>query len=351
MRATTEAIAAITEARTPEDLFGVGAGTSDAVRAAKRAFHRLAFLVHPDRVAHGEKVAAAVAFTRVAELYERWQVRSDGGVRFVGAHGEYALGALHARGAVANVYRSGSATVVKIPRKPNANMLIANERAALADLAALAADHTWLAPYFPRLVDRATHVDSASGQTREVDVLAAMVDGFVPLSAIARAYPDGLDQPDYAWMHRRLLRAVAGAHATGWVHGAIFAENVLIHPELHGVVLVGWSFATRPGGALAATVRSGTYPPEVRAGLAVSPETDVYMVNALMLAMLGDRAPDPIRAFAIGCMQDNPRLRPTAADLLEEYDDLLDRTYGKRRFRPFAMPAHLPDLQPTMKGK
>jgi len=38
-------------------------------------------------------------------------------------------------------------------------------------------------------------------------------------------------------MHRGLLKALAGAHRIGLVHGAVVAENVLVHPEKHGVVL------------------------------------------------------------------------------------------------------------------
>lgn len=56
-----------------------------------------------------------------------------------------------------------------------------------------------------------------------------------------------------------------------------------------------------------------------------------------MRTMLGDRAPAAMRAFAAGCMQPDARLRPDAADLLGEFDDLLDRLYGQRRFRPFEL--------------
>jgi hypothetical protein len=41
------------------------------------------------------------------------------------------------------------------------------------------------------------------------------------------------------------------------------------------------------------------------------------------------------RAFADGCMQGEPRMRPDAASLLQEYDELLEELYGKRTFRVF----------------
>ena len=240
-------------------------------------------------------------------------------------------------GSMSTTYLDG-AVVVKVPRLPSANMLMAAERAALTDLASLTGEHTWLAPYFPRLTGTATVQDPSSGARREINALAALVDGYLTLAEVAAHYPDGLDPRDYAWMHRRLLRSIAGAHLAGWVHGAIFADNVLIHPELHGVVLIGWSYATPPGVPLAATIPGRDYPPEVRAGEATSYESDVYLAHALLLDVLGSRIPAPIRSFARGCMQDRPTARPSAVELLDEYDELLDRLYGERRFRPFQIP-------------
>ena len=45
-------------------------------------------------------------------------------------------------------------------------------------------------------------------------------------------------------MWRRLLTALGWAHRARLVHGAVFPEHVLIHPELHGLVLVDWCYAT-----------------------------------------------------------------------------------------------------------
>ncbi|MFI6866388.1 hypothetical protein [Nocardia sp. NPDC050406] len=330
VRDATEAIAA---ARHPEELFGTAATDSATRRAARRRYHQLAALVHPDR---GDATTVA-AFARLAGLYRQWQSLGDTAFEATGASGRtYSVGAVHARGSVADVHRSGGDRVVKIPRRASANRLLAAERNALRDLAELTEDHAWLRPYFPELVDTVDHVDTVSGETRTVNVLGAPTDEFVSLEEVRAAYPHGLDPRDYAWMHRRLLRCLAGAALAGWVHTAIAPANVLIHPRLHGVVLVGWSFATRAGRPAAATIGSLDYPPEIHK--AVAPETDVFLAHRLLLTMLGERATAPLRAFAEGCLQSDPRLRPDAAGLLQEFDDLLDRLYGKRRFRPFALP-------------
>jgi hypothetical protein len=159
----------------------------------------------------------------------------------------------------------------------------------------------------------------------------------VTLKEVQNAYPHGLDGRDYAWMHRRLLKALAGAHQIGLVHGAVTAENVLVHPEQHGIVLVGWSFAVESGQRLLATSKTIAYPPEVAAGEPVTAATDVHMAHTLMAGLLHTNEHRQI-AFAKGCLQEHPHRRPDAADLLGEYDDLLEELYGPRVFRPFALP-------------
>ncbi|RMI35196.1 hypothetical protein [Nocardia stercoris] len=330
MNTAREAADTIAAADRPEDLFGSAATDSAARQAARRRYHRLAALVHPDRTG-----GSGTAFHRLNDFYRQWMSGSAGDP-IAGYCGAHPIGPLHARGSVADLYRSGSDAVLKIPRTTAANRLLAGERNALGDLSDLAAREPWLRPYFPQLRDTVDHLDTGTGQTRTVNVLGALTEGFVTLAQVRAAYPGGLDPRDYAWMHRRLLRCLAGAALAGWVHTAVVPENVLIHPRLHGVVLAGWSFATRPGRPAAATLRAAAGPPELT--VAVAPETDVFQAHRLMLAMLGDRAPAPMRAFATGCLQPEPRLRPAAADLLDEFDDLLDRLYGQRRFRPFDLP-------------
>ncbi|NNH71604.1 hypothetical protein HLB23_17305 [Nocardia uniformis] len=328
VRAAAEAIA---DARSPEDLFGAAATDFTARQAARRRYRQLAALVHPDRDA-----TAGAVFSRLAELYQQWQELGDNAFEVTGTVDRYRVGAPHARGSVADLHLSATARIVKIPRRATANRLLAAERNALRDIATVGRDHPWLRPYFPDLVDTVDHVDTASDEPRTVNVLDALTDGFVTLDEIRTAYSQGLDPRDYAWMHRRLLRCLAGAALAGWVHTAITPANVLIHPRQHGVVLVGWSFATRPGRPAAATLGAIDYPPEIRD--AVRPQTDIHLAHRLMLTMLGEHAPAPLRAFAAGCLQADPRRRPEAADLLPEFDDLLERLYGKRRFRPFALP-------------
>jgi hypothetical protein len=74
------------------------------------------------------------------------------------------------------------------------------------------------------------------------------------------------------------------------------------------------------------------------AGRPVDGKADIHQLHTLMLDLLAPGEHAQI-AYARGCLQENPRMRPSADALLDEYDDLIGRLYGRRRFRPFALPA------------
>lgn len=333
MTTTDDARDAVLGATGPEDLFGRRSPYSAAGRAAKRIYRQYAFLLHPDRAGD------PAPFLRLEQLYRDWSTASSAGPTaaavVIGRLDAYLIGDVLAQGSVSTVYRSTGA-VLKIARRPASNRFLENERAAYRALARMTATHEWLQPYYPRLRDIAA-IAGPDGQLRQVNVLTDLTDGFVTLADVRRAYPQGLDGRDWAWMYRRLLRAIAGAHLAGLVHGAIVADNVLIQPERHGVVLAGWSFATRAGTPLPGRIGSATYPPEALADRPVTGKADIHQLHTLMIELLDPREHAQI-GYARGCRQDNPRTRPSADALLDEYDELIGRLYGRRQFRPFAVP-------------
>lgn len=351
MTTLTEALERIEGANQPADLFGDTATSNDPVLAARRRFHRLMGLVHPDR-APGDARAADAAM-RLTAFYDAWTAPATttdpAGIVVQTVNADYELGEQIARGSVANLYRArvldgtvgtGRAVVVKLPRDPRANGLIDAEFGTLTALGRLtsAADTAWLAGYYPSLVDRGVHlgVDGVERWFTVQDPLGG--PGWATLAQIHAAHPDGIGGDDYAWMHRRLLWALAGMHRAGWVHGAVHPDNVLVCSDPRRIVLLGHSFSVRTGQVLNATIDGAPYPPEALAGRPVTGESDVHQAHQLMLTMLGERATPAETAFAHGCLQDAPALRPTAADLIPEFDDFIDRTYGPRRFRPFPLP-------------
>lgn len=340
MSTDTDLLHQVEDAATPADLFGPQDGSDQARRRARRTHRVIATALHPDRRDPAIDAARGdAAFAKATTFFEQWsngiEAADDGTI--IGTNGTWTIGAQVSRGTVANLYAvPGSDAVVKIARRRSSSRYLRNERAALTRLAE--EGDGWLAPYLPRLLDTATlrSPDGSKSEQREANVLGSLTraDGYVALTAVQAAAPGGLDGRDWAWMQRRIIRALAAVHAAGLVHGALLPENVLIHPEQHGVVLAGWSFATRPGRPAEGVVASqaAAYPPEVTGGV-VTPATDVAMLGALGLALL---RPDQRvqRRFSAGLRQDAPGMRPRAADLQREYDELLDRLYGPRRFRP-----------------
>ncbi|SIH33990.1 Predicted ATPase [Mycobacteroides abscessus subsp. abscessus] len=354
-----EIITLIENADGPCDVFGPHPTNPAAARAAKRTYRIYANTVHPDRArASGlDAGVAAAAFTRLSALHQEWTQAHTGmrpgqpdGATIESHVDRYALGPRWAYGSIANIYaarnRAGHTVAVKIPRAASSSRFLDNERKALRVIESLCAtgDNAWLTAYYPQLLDTVTHRGD-TGESRAVNILSDLSrgQGYVTLDTVKNAIPEGLDGRDWAWIFRRLLRAVAGAHLAGVVHGAILPENVIIHPEGHGVVLAGWSFTTTVGRAVTGQVssRRSFYPPE--ATTATEYTTDVYMAAALMEWIL---KPEEYaqRRFARGCMQDGPRRRPAAASLLQEYDELLETLYGPRTFRRFP---YVIDAAPT----
>ncbi|PWD51523.1 hypothetical protein C8046_13510 [Serinibacter arcticus] len=348
MNPTQEAQLEVLAARTASDLFGENDGDRSR-RAALRTLRRLRAQLHPDRArAAGVDVGEATsAFVTVGDWHAAWlqdgatgaRAAADGGTTAVvhGRRRDWTVGAQVAGGTWSTLYAADGA-VAKIARSERANRLVAVAASSLTRLAAFAATRSWAEHGYPHLVD----VGEVRGpQGRRAAVVIEDLGtgtGHVSLEQVLAAHPGGLDGRDWAWMMRRLLWLVAGAHDAGLVHGAIAPANVLIAPSDHRVVLAGWGMSTPSGGRLPARMASeaAAYPPE--ADGAVTGALDVWMLAHLMERML---RPDEARQrrFARGCRQTAPRMRPTAADLSAEYDDLLDRLHGPRTFRPFPMPA------------
>lgn len=320
-----DVIAVIEKAEGATALFG-----ADPARAHRR-YRELAAALHPDRNPGNERSHRAVV--TLNRLYDDWKRPRH--LTVATATSSYTLTRPpHAVGSIATIYRTTGPCLVKLVRNPVFNTLLHAEWAALRALDDLTERHRWLRPYFPRLIDTSGPV--ARGD-HAFTVLDPLVDGFTTLAEIRKAFPGGLYGRDYAWMHRRLLRAVAGAHRAGIVHGHLTADNVLVQPEQHGIVLVGWSFAVGDGELPVAVDNAVNYPPEVHKGQPMTTATDVHMLHTMMADLLapGEKRQ---RTFATWCTQDSPAQRPAAADLLDEYDQLLDELYGPRTFRPFTLP-------------
>ncbi|GJF31946.1 hypothetical protein KNE206_46460 [Kitasatospora sp. NE20-6] len=338
-RTFTEALAAVTAAVRPEELF-----TGDPADAARR-YRRLARLLHPDTAPSDRRAEAGAAFVALGRLWEQHH-RSGSEHELRTARHTYRLGPVTAHGDIA-VLRAATTehddpVLLKIPRSPADNDLLEREATALTRLARHG-DRRFHA-YVPTLVESFEH-ESATDPTdrpRRINVLRRTA-GVRPLTDVLLAHPDGLDPRDAAWMWRRLLVALGHAHRAGVRHGAVLPEHVLIHPAEHGLVLVDWCYATTgsPAAAPALVERHrARYPPEVPARRPVTEATDIHLAARCIEELMGPKAPKPLRAFVAGCtLPAEPRRPHDAWRLLAELDDLLHTLYGPRTFRPFHLPA------------
>ena len=242
------------------------------------------------------------------------------------------VGAALATGGRCNLYYCTAETkgaaptsaVFKIARDDNSRLPLQNEAAKLTRLNADAR----LRPFIPRVLTALQYRSTGDTAARPAEVLVYHDDLDSPaalysLDDVRRHYPNGIDARDMAWMWRRLLTGLAYVHEAGIVHTAISAAHVLIEPNGHKLVLIGWSSAKPTGSA---TV-----------GL------DLQAAARTMLSVMGQDLPTPppidpaVKRHFDRALQPMDSLR--AMGLLDDFDKLIEVLWGPRTFRPFAMPA------------
>ena len=314
-------------------------GDASSSEALKRRYRRLAKVAHPD-ANPGNETEASQAFEHLKRLFERAQTQL--------AHGPTVL--LKTRRFAYEAKRRPTYTGhscqyhetvdgknwLKLARTAKANSLVTNEARRLKQVLALA-DKDWA--YFPVFVE-SFRVNSGGKSRLQATVFSRAPEQLYSFVEVLKQYPGGINPKDAAWMFRRMLFALSVTHKAGVVHGAIMPEHILIQPEQHGVVLLDWKYATTPGTVIRHIPigTRGWYPPEVLNRKQATFATDIWMAVKTIRYLLENRTPKPMRAFFNGCTQDNPRLRPqSAGELLEEFNDLIERMWGPRKFHPFSI--------------
>lgn len=361
------------EAKLPEDIFGPLTGTvEEMLKAGRKEFLRLSKRTHPDTYpAKEDKDLATSTFTLLTNLWQKAELRIKAGiyglksktlaepVKIHTRKREYVVTDPLAKGDVCNLYHctfqedgGEKKGVFKVVRQPRDNDLVTNEAKVLRHLQS--GSHARYRPYVPELVENFGFREGRSSITRQANVLD-FDDGFYSLKEVIQQYPKGLDPRDMAWMWRRLLVALGFAHQNGVIHGAVLPTHVLIHPTKHGLVLIDWTAAViepEKSGERIRTISTefkAWYPAEVLNKETPTTALDIYMGARCMVYLLGgnpisgilpDTVSRSLRAFFNGCVLPRPSQRPSDAwGLLEEFDELLEKLWGKRRYRPFAMPS------------
>ncbi|HLG62052.1 MAG TPA: hypothetical protein VKY19_08975 [Ktedonosporobacter sp.] len=366
--------ASLARAGSAEEVFGALVGPRDEqLEAAKRLFRQMAKVVHPDLFQEcADFDQAGAAFKKLVYFWEQAQTRIERGTYGTAASTEafvpfsictkkshYAAERLLARGDISALYLAASQLdgapikcLLKIPVRPEDNDLLSNEARILAHLRA-SKDYPGLRHFVSQLVDSFTYQEQASGTLRQINVVSYL-DGLYSLKEVRRVYLQGVDPRHMAWIWRRLLVALGFAHSNNVMHGAVLPTHVLIHPRLHGVILIDWSYAVLDPSTTGESICAISsdyrdwYPAEVFAREVPLPGLDIAMAARCMIDLLGgdyytqampDSVPWQIQSHLKGCTLPNPRQRPQDARvLLADFDALIQRLWGRRTFQEFSMP-------------
>lgn len=220
-------------------------------------------------------------------------------------------------------------------------------------LEALFADRSQGSDYFSTLLPQpVTHGRLIGPHTAEVPVnVYRWRSGFVhTLADVRRQYPDGIDPRAAVWIYKRLLEVLGWVHRAGYVHGAILPQHSLVHARDHGVVLIGWSSATRDGTPLPSVSVSSRafYTDSAWSGLPVTPATDITQCTRAVLFALGADSslskipasvPKPFATLLSQRLDPDVNARdPDAWALMKQVTSTAKDSFGPARYVPFSMP-------------
>lgn len=188
--------------------------------------------------------------------------------------------------------------------------------------------------YFPTLIEKFNY-KTASNETHPALAIEDW-EGFYTLQEIMKAHPNGLDARNVAWIFRRMLVAIGNAHDIGLVHGAPNLNAFHINPKNHGVFLRAWQYSVGTGETLKAVPQNAKtyYPDYVFNKKPVNYNLDVWVAAKAAITLLGKTEFKPFRAFFNGCLLESV---PEPAELLGEFDNVMDRAFGERKFVTFDM--------------
>ena len=153
-------------------------------------------------------------------------------------------------GEISQVYfarRIGSVPLlatVKLSSVPTAAALYAREAQVSRELQVLCGDGT--GSYFSRLLPEVIAQGAVEGNSGKQCLLLRHPTGYWgSLAALNESFGTGLDPRHAVWIWRRMLEVLNFIHKHGWSHGDVRPQHALVHPQDHGVRLIGWASAKK----------------------------------------------------------------------------------------------------------
>lgn len=157
----------------------------------------------------------------------------------------YALMQRLGSGEVSEVYlaqRSGPMpflVTLKLSTSADAAVRYAREAEVLRELHDSGSD-TAMAYAAQRLPEVVTHGPADVGSGSYALMLRHPTGFWGSLASLHDRFPQGFDPRHAVWIWRRMLDVLHFVHAQGWAHGDIRPEHALVHPQDHGIRIIGW---------------------------------------------------------------------------------------------------------------
>lgn len=338
-----EAKEVVERASHPEDLFG------DPSRVTT-LYRQLAVLIHPDK---GGSEELFKKLTFLESQAKRKIASGTYGVKTLASiklkHASYDLNEKYKSGSISEVYKAtadnGNSVLVKVLRNVRNSDLFLNEKSTLNKLYKLK-EHAGLLAHVPELIDS---FEFTSGKSKTYGLVFSPLDGFYTLEEVRTKYKEGVDLRTAAWMFNRILGGIAAASLADIVHGSITPEHVLINPETHNGVLVGWAGSVSIGqkSKFTSSAWKSFYPAETTSKLPLTSATDIYMAAKCLLYILGldevtyknnNKGVPKIITNYISYMLLHQKTRPShAVETHIEFQEILKHLFGEPKFHPFTM--------------
>ncbi|MBI1753565.1 MAG: protein kinase family protein [Acidobacteria bacterium] len=287
-------------------------------------------------VSRAEEVVQAARFK---EAYARSQATPASGlaVRYQ-SHRYQILGSL-GRGAHSDVYLGqrlgpgGERVTVKLARPGHESGRLAQEASVLRSL--MEADPTGgvLASQHLPQVEGVGSSEGPFGLGQELLLLRHPTGFWGTLSDVLHLNPRGIDPKHAIWMWRRMLGALGFVHDRNWVHTDLAPEHLLVHPQDHGIRIIGWGHAQ----VRVEAPKDLLSQPTVTRDLAQSAwSTRAVLSGMADASSIPSRVPDPLADLLHRCCED---LAWCATQTAQSLDHLLKeasrQAYGPPTFIPF----------------
>ena len=293
------------------------------------------------------------------EAYQYWNAPENYGVFSYLSQGgrHWVLEKLLAQGEASDIYSSKLArwptelVLIKILRDNNDVPFLQREDITLQ---ALIHSQARGAAHFSRLVPQPVVLGTVTGSAhhgRMVSILRYESGFKHTFVDVKRAYPDGIPARSVIWIWRRLLELFSFMHRSGFAHGAVLPEHLLVQQNDHGVRLVGYGRSGRLGEPLPG-MRPGCeryYPLSGNSIHQLTTDLDVVMSGRCMVDLLnGDLetcelpggVPTALAALVSKVARLDPRREPPGDPLAihKKLAEISDQVYGAPVFNPIRMP-------------